>query len=149
MENAIDRYCIKSISCLGQYCNFWQHWFFHPRNMCFHLFMSSLILLISILQLISPAVRGLPQVWELSLHQSPTRGASPVPLTVLYCFPFFHPTWIRGYLSCSFRCLRSSAGVQVLSENCSMCSCTLGVLMGRGELNVLLCHPESSQVFFP
>ena len=35
MENAIDRDCIKSVDCLGQYCNFWHYWFFQPTNMVY------------------------------------------------------------------------------------------------------------------
>ncbi|KAM9681981.1 crooked neck-like protein 1 isoform 1-T1 [Dama dama] len=51
-----------------------------------------------------------------------------------------------------FWCLRSSPGVQqVLRENCSMCSCTLGVLVGRATLfclvfpsfhSLVLVHPD-------
>ena len=62
------------------------------------------------------------------LFQLPLSDAGPIQLPLLFLFPssFFHPTQLRGDLSCPFRCLRSSAIVQqVLCENCSIYRCTL------------------------
>ena len=105
-------------------------------------------------QLIAPAVRGLPQVRESLLSFSsppvPHHGCRSCPVHCSLLFFFLSSCLDTWASSCSFRCLRSSAGVQqVLRENCSLCSCTLGVLVGRGEHHILLCHPESSQEFFP
>ena len=63
----------------------------------------------------------------------------------------FGPIWLCGNLSCPFKCLRSSAHVQlVLCENCFMCRYILDAFMGRDELHVLLLlhHLDSSPKVF-
>ena len=101
-------------------------------------------------QLISPPLRGLPQMREPLLSFSSTpRGAGPIPLPLLFLFPssFFHPTQLCGDLSCPFRCPRSSDSVQlVLYESCSICRCIIVAFVGKGELQVLLLlhHLDSS-----
>ena len=102
-------------------------------------------------QLISPPVRRLPLIRNLSSPSAPHRGAGPIPLPLLFLFPssFFCPTWLCGDLFCPFRCPRASASVQqVLCENCSICRCILDAFVGRDELHILLllCHLDSSRL---
>ena len=85
-----------------------------------------------------PAVRRLPDAG--TSPQFPAREAGPILLPFLFFFPsFFHPTQLRGDLSCPFRCPISSASVhQVRRVNCSICRWILDVFVGRDEVHVLL-----------
>ena len=88
--------------------------------------------------LISPLVRGLPRVWELFLFNSSLQGVKVWPCFLL--FPF-HPTWLRGDLSCPLRSLRSSVSIQhALCENCFICRCIFDVFVGGGEFHIFLLH---------
>ena len=57
---------------------------------------------------------------------------------------------VRGFISCPFRCPKSSANVQqVLCENRSICRCILDVLVRRDKFCILLfCHLDSSYASF-
>ena len=58
-----------------------------------------------------------------------------VPSHFLFAFSFFHPTQLHRDLSCPFRCLRASAGVQlVLCEIYPCVDCVFDAFVGRGEL---------------
>ena len=83
-------------------------------------------------QLMSPLERVFPRCGNLSSPSAPShQGRRSCPTSSPLPFPFFFP------LSClvmqgSFRCPRSSAGVQaVLCENCSICGCILDAFVGR------------------
>ena len=82
-------------------------------------------------ELISPLVMGLPWMREPLPSFSSPPGS--------FFFPsFFHPTQLRGDLSCPFWCPRSSASVQlVFCENCSICRCILDAFVERDELRIL------------
>ena len=76
------------------------------------------------------------------------RGAVPVPLPLLFFFfsSFFHPIHLRGYLSCPFGCLRSSASVQpMLHESFPFVDVFLMHLWG--EMNSTSSH--SSTILIP
>ena len=88
-----------------------------------------------------------------TLLKLPSRGTGPflLPLLFLFSSSFFHPTQSHRELSCPFRCLRSSASVQlVLCENCSIHRCILDEFVGREELHVLLLlhHLDYSRSLF-
>lgn len=83
----------------------------------------------------------LPQMQGPLLSFShPLRGTGPKQLPLLFPFPsVLCPSWLHGDLSCSFRCLRSSASVQpVLCENCSICRCTVDAFVERDAFHILL-----------
>ena len=82
------------------------------------------------------AVKGVPRVRESFSLTAPSQGHRSHPDS----FFFFCPTWLLGDLSCSFGCMRSSGVQWVFCENYVTCRCIFGVLVGEGELHVLLFH---------
>lgn len=52
-----------------------------------------------------PSVNGLFWVWEPLFTSVPLQGCWSLPVSSFCFFSFFHPIWLHGDSSCSFRCL--------------------------------------------
>ena len=107
-------------------------------------------------QLISPPVRGLARVRKPFLFRSSFPWAQVLSRFLSLSLSFFFFFFLLSYpltwrIPHPFGSLRSSASVQsMFCENRSTCRCIFDVLVGEGELHVLLLHhldPIPQEVF--